>query len=215
MNSAKGVSRLSRSRRIFHGLQLRLRQYAHRSRSRHALHWKLHQRTRHRRQRVVGSAEEEASQFGGRRPDQTGRHRSAAPGASPHNLLSDTLGDELKLATSGKARVFAISLKDRAAVCPQDFPPTAPTGSIRKTGDWITSTYYRPDLPEWVRKFNCSHRTDKYLESRMEGQLTATVLGSTAPRNGKDASRRLLRSGRLDSFCQRIPIGICQGTRAV
>src|SRR6266478_5267009 len=37
------------------------------------------------------------------------------PGASPHNLMSDTLGDELKLATGGKARVFAISLKDRAA----------------------------------------------------------------------------------------------------
>src|SRR5208282_1501235 len=35
-----------------------------------------------------------------------------APGASPHNLMSDTLGDELKLATGGKARVFAISLKD-------------------------------------------------------------------------------------------------------
>src|SRR5256885_8522088 len=26
------------------------------------------------------------------------------PGASPHNLMSDTLGDELKLATGGKAR---------------------------------------------------------------------------------------------------------------
>src|SRR5271167_130318 len=43
------------------------------------------------------------------------------PGASPHNLLSDTLGDELKLATGGKARVFAVSLKDRAAVLPAGF----------------------------------------------------------------------------------------------
>src|SRR5580700_10962684 len=32
---------------------------------------------------------------------------SSAPGASPHNLMSDTLGDELKLATGGKSRVFA------------------------------------------------------------------------------------------------------------
>jgi hypothetical protein len=39
---------------------------------------------------------------------KTGRDRQAdSPGASPHNLLSDTLGDELKLATGGKARVFA------------------------------------------------------------------------------------------------------------
>src|SRR6202158_2093107 len=39
-------------------------------------------------------------------------------GASPHNLLADTVGDELKLATKGKSRVFGISLKDRAAVLP-------------------------------------------------------------------------------------------------
>src|SRR5271170_7938120 len=31
---------------------------------------------------------------------------TTGPGASPHNLMSDTLGDELKLATGGKARVF-------------------------------------------------------------------------------------------------------------
>ena len=38
--------------------------------------------------------------------------------ASPHNLRATTLGDELKLATQGKSRVFAISLKDRAAILP-------------------------------------------------------------------------------------------------
>src|SRR5215469_12474775 len=43
------------------------------------------------------------------------------PGASPHNLHADTLGDELKLATEGKARVFGISLKDRAAILPAGF----------------------------------------------------------------------------------------------
>src|SRR5271169_1115243 len=51
-------------------------------------------------------------------PAELGR---GTPGASPHNLMSDTLGDELKLATGGKARVFAISLKDRAAVLPAGF----------------------------------------------------------------------------------------------
>src|SRR5216684_4122828 len=37
----------------------------------------------------------------------------SAPGASPHQLLADTLGDELKLATQGTSRVFGIALKDR------------------------------------------------------------------------------------------------------
>src|SRR6202162_566738 len=85
------------------------------------------------------------------------------PGASPHNLMSDTLGDELKLATGGKARVFATSLKDRAAVIPAGFSGDAAYWIDPKSGDWITSTYYRPDLPEWVRNFNGSHPAQKFL----------------------------------------------------
>ena len=37
---------------------------------------------------------------------------------SPKNMLVTTLGDQLKLATAGKAKVFGISLKDRSAVMP-------------------------------------------------------------------------------------------------
>ncbi len=111
------------------------------------------------------------------------------PGASPHNLLSDTLGDELKLATGGKARVFAISLKDRAAVLPAGFSGDAAYWIDPKSGDWITSTYYRPDLPEWVRNFNGSHRAEKFLNREWRDKDSdGTVLGSTAPRNGKDGA---------------------------
>src|SRR5450755_4138961 len=102
----------------------------------------------------------------------------AGPGASPHNLLSDTLGDELKLATGGQARVFAVSLKDRAAVLPAGFSGDGAYWIDPKSGDWITSTYYRPDLPEWVRNFNGSHRTDKY-RNREWKDSDGNVLGST------------------------------------
>ncbi len=109
------------------------------------------------------------------------------PGASPHNLLSDTLGDELKLATGGKARVFALSLKDRAAVLPAGFSGDAAYWIDPRSGDWITSTYYRPDLPEWVRNFNGSHRADKY-RNREWRDKDGNTLGSTAPRDGKDGT---------------------------
>src|SRR5882762_5573967 len=112
---------------------------------------------------------------------------STAPGASPHNLLGDTLGDELKLATGGKARVFAISLKDRAAVLPAGFSGDAAYWIDPKSGDWITSTYYRPDLPEWVRNFNGSHRAQKYWNREWKDS-EGNVLGSTAPRKSKDGS---------------------------
>src|SRR3981081_1766646 len=109
------------------------------------------------------------------------------PGASPHNLMSDTLGDELKLATGGKARVFAISLKDRAAVLPAGFSGDAAYWIDPKSGDWITSTYYRPDLPEWVRNFNSSQRAQKFWNREWKDS-DGNTLGSTAPRNGKDGT---------------------------
>ncbi len=39
-------------------------------------------------------------------------------GASPLNLRASTLGDELRLATQGRAKVYGISLKDRASILP-------------------------------------------------------------------------------------------------
>jgi predicted AlkP superfamily pyrophosphatase or phosphodiesterase len=106
-------------------------------------------------------------------------------GASPHNLLSDTLGDELKLATGGKARVFAVSLKDRAAVLPGGCAADGAYWIDPKSGAWITSTFYRAGLPEWVRNFDTGHRADKFWNLEWKDE-SGKVLGTTAPRNGRD-----------------------------
>jgi len=110
---------------------------------------------------------------------------TAGPGASPHNLRSDTLGDELKLATSGKARVFTVSLKDRAAVLPAGFSGDAAYWIDAQTGAWITSTYYRQELPEWVRNFNNSQRTEKYWNREWK-DADGHSFGSTGSPRGKD-----------------------------
>jgi hypothetical protein len=108
-------------------------------------------------------------------------------GASPHNLLADTLGDELKLATQGKSRVFGISLKDRAAVLPAGFAADAAYWIDAKSGDWITSTYYRSDLPQWAQDFNSSHRAAKYWD-RDWRDSHGNVLRTTSHRKGKSGS---------------------------
>ena len=107
-------------------------------------------------------------------------------GASPHNLIADTLGDELKLATQGKARVFGVSLKDRGAVLPAGFAGDAAYWIEPKTGAWVTSTYYRNDLPRWVQDFNSS-RPAKYWDREWK-DAQGDVLASTAHRKGKDGS---------------------------
>jgi predicted AlkP superfamily pyrophosphatase or phosphodiesterase len=107
-------------------------------------------------------------------------------GASPRNLMADTLGDEMKLATQGKSRVFAISLKDRASVLPGGFSADAAYWIDPKSGVWITSTYYRDQLPPWAQNFN-STRQQKYWD-RDWVDAQGIKLASTAHRKSKDGS---------------------------
>ena len=79
-------------------------------------------------------------------------------GASPLNLRATTLGDELRLATQGRARVFGISLKDRAAILPAGQAANGAYWIDPPSGQFTTSTYYMEHLPEWVKNFNASGR---------------------------------------------------------
>ena len=131
-----------------------------------------------KKKRMVTSVEDDATKLVGVDGDKTG--------ASPHNLLADTLGDELKLATQGKARVFGISLKDRAAVLPAGFAGDAAYWIEPKSGAWVTSTYYRNELPRWVQDFNAS-RPAKYWDRDWKN-AQGVLLASTAHRKGRDGS---------------------------
>jgi hypothetical protein len=75
-------------------------------------------------------------------------------GSSPHRLLVSTIGDEMKFASGGKARVIGISLKDRAAILASGHSADTAYWFDERNGNFVTSTYYRPDLPEWVKQFN-------------------------------------------------------------
>jgi predicted AlkP superfamily pyrophosphatase or phosphodiesterase len=75
-------------------------------------------------------------------------------GASPLNLRATTLGDELRLATQGRSRVFAISLKDRASILPAGQSANGAYWIDPASGHFTTSTYYMEHLPEWAAAFN-------------------------------------------------------------
>jgi len=86
------------------------------------------------KKKMVTSVEDDDTKLVGIAGETSGKKA----GASPHNLLADTLGDELKLATQGQARVFSLSLKDRAAVLPGGFSADAAYWIEPKNGAWIT-----------------------------------------------------------------------------
>ena len=82
---------------------------------------------------------------------------------SPRNMLTTTIGDELRLATTNKSKVFAISLKDRSSILPGGHNANAAFWYEAKTGNFISSTYYMNELPQWLNDFNNQKLSEKYL----------------------------------------------------
>lgn len=75
-------------------------------------------------------------------------------GASAHREMATTLGDELVLATGGRARVYGVSMKDRAALLTSGHATSGAFWVDHDTGAWETSTYWMRDLPAWAAEFN-------------------------------------------------------------
>lgn len=86
-------------------------------------------------------------------------------GSSPRRLVVSTVGDELKQASRGQARVIGISLKDRAAILPAGHMADGAYWFDAQTGSFVSSTFYFADLPGWVKDFNRSRPADKYLNA--------------------------------------------------
>ena len=74
---------------------------------------------------------------------------------SPRNLLADTLGDRLKIVTAGRSKVFGLAIKDRASIL---MAGHAADGAfwVSESGRWITTNYYRDQLPTYLRSWNDS-----------------------------------------------------------
>ncbi len=89
---------------------------------------------------------------------------SAQGKMSPRNLLTTTICDELKIATNFKSKVIGIAIKDRGGILPAGHSADGAYWYDNSEGKWITSTYYRNDLPAWVNDFNEKKLVDKYYE---------------------------------------------------
>ncbi len=84
--------------------------------------------------------------------------------ASPRNLLVSTMTDQLRIATNFESKVISIALKDRASILPGGNSANAAYWYDGYSGDWITSTYYMQDLPQWITSFNARKLPQKYLQ---------------------------------------------------
>ncbi len=82
---------------------------------------------------------------------------------SPHRMLTTTMTDQLRLHTQQRGKVIAVALKDRGAVLPGGHTANAAYWfEGGNTGEWISSSYYMQNLPQWVIDFNTSDRVEAY-----------------------------------------------------
>ncbi|HEY4379060.1 MAG TPA: alkaline phosphatase family protein [Acidobacteriaceae bacterium] len=122
-------------------------------------------------------------------------------GASPLNERATTIGDEVRLATGGRARVFGVSLKDRASILPSGQTANAAYWVDQATGRFETSTYYMATLPDWVVAFN---RGPRIAQAVKEAGLDDTtqffnMVGRTPAANGYelDFAKALIENEKL------------------
>jgi predicted AlkP superfamily pyrophosphatase or phosphodiesterase len=83
-------------------------------------------------------------------------------GRSPYRLTRSAVGDWLR-EQSPRSRVFAIAGKDRTAVFAGGLHPDAAYWYDERGGGFVTSTYYRSELPDWLQRFNGSAPADAYF----------------------------------------------------
>ena len=91
---------------------------------------------------------------------------SVAALMSPRNLWVSTIGDEMKIASNGRAKVVGVALKDRASILPAGHNPNGAFWFDDQTGCFITSSYYMDRLPKWVEAFNDKRLPEQYLSQK-------------------------------------------------
>lgn len=84
---------------------------------------------------------------------------------SPCNMLVTTVTDQLRLATNFRSKVVGVALKDRAAILPAGHAANAAYWMDSRSTNFVSSTYYMDELPQWVRDFNNRHLGDKYAQN--------------------------------------------------
>ncbi|MCA0398042.1 MAG: alkaline phosphatase family protein [Bacteroidetes bacterium] len=89
---------------------------------------------------------------------------SAAGRMSPANMLTSTITDELRTSSNYRSKVIGVAIKDRGAILPAGHAANAAYWFDNKTGNWISSTFYMKNLPDWLTRYNNEKHVDQYYQ---------------------------------------------------
>ena len=85
-----------------------------------------------------------------------------AGAASPQNLLSTTLTDNLKILSGGKSKIFSAALNRESAIFAAGHAADGAYWFDTESGRMISSSFYVSTFPDWVRLFNSENYADIY-----------------------------------------------------
>jgi predicted AlkP superfamily pyrophosphatase or phosphodiesterase len=100
---------------------------------------------------------------------------------SPRNMLTSTVTDQLRIATNFRSKTIGVAIKDRGSILPAGHAANAAYWFDSKTGNWVSSTYYMDDLPQWAKDYNAKKMPSEYLKKGWELLLTADSYTQSSP----------------------------------
>jgi predicted AlkP superfamily pyrophosphatase or phosphodiesterase len=100
---------------------------------------------------------------------------------SPKNLLVSTVTDQLRIATNFRSKTIGVAIKDRGSILPAGHAANAAYWFDSKTGNWVSSTYYMDDLPQWAKDYNAKKMPAEYAKKGWDLLLTADAYTQSSP----------------------------------
>ena len=115
-------------------------------------------------------------------------------GRSPAAIMVSTFSDELAIHTVGRAKIFAVSVKDRGAVSMAGHAGKAFWFS-KASGEFVTSRFYYDQYPAWVKTFNATRPAQRYADKSWEllFELTSYLFGDKDGNITNDTDSKLIR----------------------
>jgi hypothetical protein len=87
---------------------------------------------------------------------------SRSGNASPKKLTASTVGDNLKLFSMDRSKVYSIAMNPESAILSAGHAADAAWWFDPVSGRMISSSFYVNTFPEWARDFNMVSQGDKY-----------------------------------------------------
>jgi predicted AlkP superfamily pyrophosphatase or phosphodiesterase len=112
---------------------------------------------------------------------------------SPKNLITSTLGDELRL-IDPRSKVLGVSLEPASAIISSGHNANGAYWLDTERGKWISNSYYLDSLPKWVDTINSKGFGDIYLnkEWSLTNPLTSYHEADTATIKEPKAKKRIV-----------------------